>query len=79
MRHTTAATKEVPAMRVDLMDDIRGTYGLEDGDTSMDEHINQLPAISKLRLVCQWNLGDKEWAHVFVGWARSCGLTITGD
>lgn len=62
--------------RIDLMDDIRGTYGLEEADTSLDTHIYALPSLSKFRLLCQWNLGDRDWAEVLIAWMRQCGMEV---
>ncbi len=32
---------------------------------------------TKLRGVCQWILGDTEWADQFMEWAEESGFTIT--
>lgn len=71
-------TQQLPT-RADLMGDLRGTMGLEVDDTSKDSTIYGLSPQAKLRLLCQWNLGDPEWAVVFVGWAKQCGLRIDYD
>lgn len=64
--------------RRDLVNKVRNAYGYEDDDHSADEHINQLPPISRLRMILQWELGDKEWAGIVLGWAKGCGIEI-GD
>ena len=64
--------------RQDVVNKVRNAFGAEDGETHHDAHIDQLKPISRLRMIMQWELGDKEWAGVMLGWAIACGIEI-GD
>lgn len=60
----------------EIMETIRQRYDLEENDTSMDNEINALSPIEKLREMSAWHLGDKGWADQFVAWAAACGVEI---
>ena len=62
--------------RRDLVNRVRNAYGVEDDVHDMDEHIDQLSPYSRLRMIVQWEIGDKEWAGIVLQWAKGCGIEI---
>jgi hypothetical protein len=59
------------------IDDIRQRLGLEEGDASHDDRIEQMTAEQRLAHICGWHLGDPGWARTFLAWARDSGFEIT--
>lgn len=62
--------------RQDVVGTVRASLGDDEFDEKNDEHINGLSPISRLRLMLGYELGDREWAGVILGWAKACGIEI---
>lgn len=57
---------------------LRGRRGLEDDDDSRDRQILAMSPEERFRETVGWYLGDRRWADDVIGWARTCGLKVTG-
>lgn len=46
-------------------------------DKSQDPEFQELSPIEAFEMVCQWELGDTDWAHTILNWMDDCGLAAT--
>lgn len=57
-----------------IMRTLRKRRGLEETDTSVDESIEKMEPINKLRECVVWELGDRAWADRILYLAKECGV-----
>ena len=55
---------------------MRQRLGLEEGDTSRDNDIENMDPHQRLRLICGWYLGDPSWASTVIEWAKDAGFEV---
>lgn len=57
---------------------LRGRRGLKEEDDSQDRQILAMSPTERFRRTIGWYFGDEHRADSIVGWARICGLNVTG-
>ena len=60
---------------IHILKRLRMRRDLDKNDTSMDQELNDLSPIEKLREIVAWELGDPNWADQILEWAKYCGMT----
>lgn len=63
-------------MNENIMEMLRQRRGLEPDDKSQDAQIVAMKPRKKLEELCGWELGDPQWAAVFLHWAGQCGYDV---
>lgn len=61
-----------------LLKILRKRFDLDEDDSSIDDELNALEPIVKLRHIVAWDLGNPDWADQILYWAKICGIKI-GD
>lgn len=57
--------------------DMRGNLGVDLANvTACDAMIAKMSPLERLRLICGWNIGDREWANSFIEWAKDAGFEV---
>jgi hypothetical protein len=56
-----------------MMEMLRGRYGLDRYDTSKDVHFRKMGPVDIVRECTEWKLGDPSWANVIAGWMKAAG------
>lgn len=59
-----------------LQNDLREALGLEPDDDSRDVEIAAMQPADRMRLLCQWHLGDPTWAETFKEWMEFSGYVV---
>lgn len=51
-------------------------FDLDADDNSRDSELAHISPKTALRLCCQWELGSRDWADIFLSWAQGSGYDI---
>jgi hypothetical protein len=62
---------------IGYVEQIRARLGLGYDDVSLDEEIENMKPMERVRLLAGWVLGSESWADTFKGYFESQGLYLT--